>query len=94
MTERTHNDAAAGYFEPELSLTVLRGCRKCGCKHPLAFKPVPADTTVCPSCKSPVVEPGETQVEKAVLTGYSPSTFFAKACLSIGKALTNLATRK
>jgi hypothetical protein len=81
-----------GYFEPEVQHTFLPGCRNCGGSHPLARKPVPVATDICPDCDAPVAAPGETQIEKAVIGG-SPMGFFGQACLSIGKALTKFSKR-
>lgn len=83
----------AGYFEPELHHTFLPGCRNCRGAHPLARKPVPVNTEDCPDCGHAVEQPGVTRVERATLTGSTAEGLVARACLSIGKALTKLSKR-
>jgi hypothetical protein len=92
VMEKSQGNGINGYFEPELRHTFLPGCRNCGGSHPLARKPMPVDTEHCPDCEAPVLAPGQTHVEKAVITG-SPVNLFGRACLSLGKALTNLSKR-
>jgi hypothetical protein len=87
-----HNEGIAGHFEPELQHTFLPGCRDCGGSHPLARKPVPVDTSICPDCNSPAGTPGATQIEKAALGG-TPSMVFGRGLMYIGKKLSNLAKR-
>jgi hypothetical protein len=58
----------------------------------MARKPVPVDTEHCPDCGDAVMMPGETKVEAAVLGG-NATGIIARACLSIGKALTKLSKR-
>jgi hypothetical protein len=54
---------------------------------------VPKNIDACPDCGSDILPPGETHIEKAVLTGNSPSMLFARACIAVGQALTNLSKR-
>jgi hypothetical protein len=57
MTEDATRSAAVRY-EPSVTLQVFRGCRSCGCRHPLKFDPpMPADR--CPQCGAPSLPPEE-----------------------------------
>lgn len=91
MANQQNTGGAQGYFEPEMQHTLLRGCRNCGGAHPLARKPVPVKTDLCPDCGHAVEAPGPTYTERAVLQG--GSGIIANTFLSIGKALTNLSKR-
>jgi hypothetical protein len=82
-----------GYFEPSAATQLLPGCKTCGSKHPLAHKPIPLITDVCPKCGTPSEPPGPVYCEPAVLTGYHPVSLLAKACLAMGKALNQLANK-
>ncbi len=59
---------AATKLEPQLTMVVLRGCRSCGDRHPLAYNP-PRDPDACPKCGAPSVDPEPPIVSKAELTG-------------------------
>jgi hypothetical protein len=87
-----HSQSIAGHFEPEMQHTFLPGCRNCGGSHPLARKPVPIKTDVCPDCDSPVGAPGPTQIEKAAMGG-TPSMILGRSMMFIGRKLSNLAKR-
>jgi hypothetical protein len=57
-----------GYFEPSAASQLLPGCKHCGTKHPLAMKPIPLITDVCPNCGASSEPPGPVYCEPAVLT--------------------------
>jgi hypothetical protein len=83
---------AYGYFEPSASVQFLPACKNCGTKHPLAHRPaLPAD--LCPACGAPTEPLAPPTEEPAVLTGYHPTSLLARALLSVGKALNQLANR-
>lgn len=70
MTE-IHN-AAVGSYEPSLSMTVLRGCRVCGDRHPLAYTP-PQQSDHCLNCG-------------AIIADVNPETITVGATLTDGRA--------
>lgn len=88
---------AGGRFEPSLTTVFLPGCRAdrngapCGHPHPLAMKPVPADTAHCPACGAAVADPGDPVKTEAVVTGQVKEPLLARLAFGAARILRNMA---
>lgn len=92
MTVTNTSTAIYGRYEPSLDYQFLPGCRECGGSHPLARKPVPANTDICPDCGVQAGTPGEVKTERAGFR-LSPKIAFAQACLWTARQLSYLHKR-
>lgn len=78
------NLAISGKWVPEARMQFLPGCKNCGDRHPLAYKP-PVDSPSCLGCGLPLPELPEPTIEYAALGGLEGLT--VRVLSAIGRFL-------